>query len=122
MRSLVEGDLQSPAAALEGLSLPSMVHHDAAHELRGDRKEMSAILPVRLGFIREGKIGIMDEHGGLQGVAGALLAHVAAGETVQFRLDERDELIERGGVSAAPGDEQLRDLCLCGGSHYPRRI
>jgi hypothetical protein len=82
---------------------------------------MGAVLPVRLGFIGKLEIGIVDQHRRLQGVARSLLAHVTARETLELRLDEGDELVERARLACAPGAEQLRDLFLCGGGHFPTR-
>jgi hypothetical protein len=39
-------------------------------------------------------------------------AHVTAGEPVQFVVDQRIQLVERGLVSIAPFGEQLGDLVL----------
>jgi len=41
----------------------------------------------------EAQVGFVDKRGRLQRVAGALAAHVRAGEAVQFRLDVRDQTV-----------------------------
>ena len=46
----------------------------------------------------------------LQGVAGTLPAHVMVSEPVQFGLHQREQLLQRSLVSAAPVAEQLGDL------------
>jgi hypothetical protein len=46
----------------------------------------------------------------LQGVASAFPAHVMVREPVQFGLHEREQLLKRSLVSAAPVAEQLGDL------------
>lgn len=43
-------------------------------------------------------------------MAGSFAAHVVVSKPVQFRVDERGELIERRFVPFAPGDEQPRNL------------
>ena len=90
-----------------------MIDHDAAHQLRGDGKEMGAVLPMRMGLVRELKVSVVEQRGGLQGVAGSLPAHVMVRQTLELRLDERDELLQRADVSAAPIAKELRDCC-CG--------
>jgi len=122
MGRFVERDLERAAATFQRLPLPGVIDHDAPHKLRGDGEEMGAILPLRLRFAGELEISVVNEQGGLESVAGSLLAHVTVGQTLQFRLHERDEFVERGGVAVAPGGEQRRDLFLCGGRHLPHGI
>src|SRR6266508_1297673 len=81
-----------------------MVDHDAPHQLRG-----APALPDRLRVIDQPKVGFVENGGGLQGVAGALTAHVMVGEPVQFGLHQRKQLLQRSSVSAAPLTEQLGD-------------
>jgi hypothetical protein len=38
----------------------------------------------------------VNERGGLEGVVRALLSHVAMRQAMQFRVDERDQAVERG--------------------------
>jgi hypothetical protein len=44
----------------------------------------------------------VDERGGLQGVARALALEVAAGNFMEFLVDHRQELLERGPIAFAP--------------------
>src|SRR5205823_3508551 len=60
--------------------------------------------------IDQPQIGFVENGGGLQGVAGALPAHVMVGEPMQFGLHQREQLLQRSLVSAAPVAEQLGDL------------
>ena len=43
----------------------------------------------------------------------AFAAHVTASDPPQLVVNERDELIERGPVATAPGQEQLGWTCSC---------
>ena len=87
-----------------------MVNHDAPHQLRGRRDKVASALPDRLRIIDQPQIGFVENGGGLQGVAGTLPAHVMVGEPVQFGLHQREQLLQRSLVSAAPVAEQLGDL------------
>src|SRR6266480_4936360 len=87
-----------------------MVNHDAPHQLRGRRDKVAPALPDRLRIIDQPQIGFVENGGGLQGVAGALPAHVMVGEPMQFGLHQREQLLQRSLVSAAPVAEQLSDL------------
>ena len=89
-----------------------MVNHDAPHQLRGDRDKVGPALPDRLRVIDQPQIRFVDKRGGLQSVAGALPAHVMVGQPVQFGLHQREQLLKRSLVSAAPVAEQLGDLLL----------
>src|SRR6266478_2651324 len=87
-----------------------MVNHDAPHQLRGSRDKVGPALPDRLRIIDQPEVGFVENGGGLQGVAGALPAHVMVGEPVQFGLHQREQLLQRSLVSAAPVAEELGDL------------
>src|SRR5213592_833105 len=96
-----------------------MVNHDAPHQLRGRCDKVAPALPDRLRIIDQPQIGFVENGGGLQGVAGALPAHVMVGEPMQFGLHQREQLLQRSLVSAAPVAEQLGDLLSrgCGRRH-----
>jgi hypothetical protein len=53
-----------------------MIDHNPAHELRGRGEKVGAVVPLRMGIVRQPEIGIIHERGGLQGVAGPLPTHV----------------------------------------------
>src|SRR6266545_1227956 len=87
-----------------------MVNHDAPHQPRSRCDKVGPALPDRLRIIDQPQIGFVENGGGLQGVAGALPAHVMVREPVQFGLHQREQLLQRFVVSAAPVAEQLGDL------------
>src|SRR6185312_11245241 len=87
-----------------------MVDHDAPHQPRGCRDKVGPALPDRLRIIDQAQIGFVENGGGLQGVASTFPAHVMVREPVQFGLHEREQLLKRSLVSAAPLAEQLSDL------------
>src|SRR6266536_6583039 len=96
-----------------------MVNNDAPHQLRGGRDKVGPALPDRFRIIDQPQVGFVENGGGLQGVAGALSAHVMVGEPVQFGLHQREQLLQRSLVSDAPVAEQLGDLLSrgCGRRH-----
>ena len=59
---------------------------------------------------QEAQTGLVHQRRRLQGVAGTLPAHVMVGQPMQFGLHQRDQLLQRSLVSAAPVAEQLGDL------------
>jgi hypothetical protein len=94
--------------------LTSVIDHDAAHKLRGDGKEMSAVLPLRMSFVRELKVSVIQQRSCLQGMAGSLPAHVMLRQTLKLWLHERDQFLQCAWISVAPLAEQLGDLLLWG--------
>ena len=58
------------------------------------------------------KIRLVDERGSLQGLPLSFAAHIIVRQAMQLGLHQRNQLIERGRVSAAPVHEKLRDLLL----------
>jgi hypothetical protein len=71
---------------------------------------MRAILPPHLPHIDQPDKGLVDQRGGLQGVADAFVRHVAACEAAQLVMDERHQPFQRGLIAAAPVDQQPRDI------------
>ena len=70
--------------------IADVVNHDASHQLCGRRDKVAPALPDRLRIIDQPQVGFVENSGGLQGVPGALPAHVMMGEPVQFQLHQRD--------------------------------
>ncbi len=91
---------------------PRMLDQDAAHDLRGHREEMGAILPLHPRVVDQPQVGLVDEGRRLQAVAGTLPFHVAAGQPVELVVDNGGQPFERTRVSGAPRAEQLRHLIL----------
>jgi len=60
-------------------------------------------------WIDQAQIGFVDEGGGLEGLAAVSTVQVGAGERVKLAADLRGKLVQSGGITAAPIDEQLGD-------------
>jgi hypothetical protein len=84
-----------------------VVDEDAAHGLGRDAEEVRAVLPLHLALVDELEVRLVDEGGGLEGVVGALAPQVARGELMQFAVDEREQVLQRVAVAAAPFQEEL---------------
>jgi hypothetical protein len=54
----------------------------------------------------ETQVGLVNEGGGLEGLAGRLSAHVAVRQAAQFGVNERHQRVEGGGVALAPGEQE----------------
>jgi hypothetical protein len=66
---------------------------------------MRTILPPHIARIDQPLVSLVDQSGGLQGVAGALSPHTAMREAVQLLINEWIEPIERLQIAATPGQE-----------------
>ena len=108
--SNVQGDFCYRAASFQGVTASRMVHQDSSHEVCGDCKKLSPILPRRVTLIDELQKDFMNECGRLKRVIRPLAPQLASGDAPKFRVDQRGEPIQRRLVAAPP----LRQhLCNC---------
>ena len=78
----------------------SVLDQDAAHGLGGRSEEMTAVLPVRrLLGVHQAEVGLVDQGGRLQRLAGPLPGQLVGRQTAEFVVDQRQELL--GGVRVA---------------------
>ena len=82
-----------------------MVNQNLPHKLSSDGKKMSTILPVRQVLFSQTHVCLVNECGALQGMIGTFPLKVAAGDAVQFAVNEWHQRVERGLVSVTPTDE-----------------
>lgn len=81
-------------------------------------QEVGAVVPADPAQVDQPKERLVDERRGLQCVVVAFAAHLRTGEPPQFLVDERDQVVQGGAISAAPGkqqfgDEQSRPVTRC---------
>ena len=103
----VQRQIRHAAAALPPAPLARVIHQDVAHQPGGHAEELCPALPIHLRMIHQLEIGFVDQRGGLQGMAGALLAHVAVGDAPQFAFHERDQPVQTLLVPGPPAEEQF---------------
>ena len=89
---------------------PCFIDQDPAHDLRRHSEKMGAVLPLDILPVHQPQIGLVDERGGLEDVAGSLSRHLARGQVMQFLVDQRRQGLEGGPITIAPRDEQLRHV------------
>jgi hypothetical protein len=82
------------------VAAPGVIDQDLAHRLGGGGEEVAAVGDVGQSVaVEEPQQGLVDQGAGLEGVAGPLVAHQAAGRATQLGVDGPDEPIPS--VSAA---------------------
>ena len=88
------------------------VDEDAAHQPRGDGKEVCAILPPHARVVGQAHIRFVHQGSGLQAVPRALATHVVAGETMQLVVHDGRQRLNRVLVAVAPGAEECADVTV----------
>ena len=63
-----------------------MIYQDAAHELRGESKEVRAILPGRPPLIHEAEVKLVDESGRNERVIDTFASQLAGRNPPQFTV------------------------------------
>jgi hypothetical protein len=106
---LVQRDGALVPAPLGRAVPPGVVHENLPHGPGGDAVEVGAIVVLEPGLIHQSEIGLVDQPGGAEGVAGLLAAERAAGDAPQLLVDQRIEPVHDGSASAAQLQQQLGD-------------
>src|SRR6185312_11637970 len=99
VHELVERENDLSGAAFRRVAGAGVVGQNLAHDVRGDAEKVGAALEVRLAGINQAKVSFVDQRGGLQGVADALLPEIVSGEFAQFGVDLWQEPVEGGLVA-----------------------
>ena len=81
------------------------------HGKRCRREEVCPALPMNIHVVTDqAKISFMDERGGLQSLSGLFLIEVSRGESAEFLVHKRQELLGGLRVPSVDGVQNLRDL------------
>ena len=78
---------------------------------------MGPVVPTEPGRLHQPHKDLIDQVGGLHGVAGALARQIAVRQPVQIIVDDFRKLIERLLVAGTPSAEQIGDF-LSGTRRY----
>jgi hypothetical protein len=79
-----------------------VIDQDTPHQIGGNGKEVSPVLPVYIPRINEPQKGLVDQGRRLQGMTAALPAQIAGRLSAQFFVDEWRELIQSPFVAITP--------------------
>ena len=90
--------------------LPGAVNENPSHRLGCGGKEMRAIFESRRVVANEPQPCFVDQGGGLKGVPGCFMGHLARGKPPQFFIDQRQQLAGGFSIAAFDGAENLRRL------------
>src|SRR6266404_4174076 len=71
---------------------------------------MPAIPPFHSALVHQAQIGLVDQRGGLQRIAGVLESQPRARLVVELAVEHFEQPLPRTGVAAAPGTKQRRQV------------
>lgn len=115
----MKGDCDFRSTAFAAINFAGMIDEGEAHELGAGVVEVAAVLKVGFALGNQLEEQLVDQRGGLPGVAGALAAEHAGGEIAQHWVDGRGDAVEGGFVSGGPFVEGCCDArvhslyCTC---------
>ena len=62
---------------------------------RGHAHELGAVLPIGAVLVHQPEVGLVDQGGGLEGVAGPFVAHATARHAAQLPVNQRHKPLQR---------------------------
>ncbi len=92
-----------------------IIDQDAADDLGRHTEEVGSILPADVALIHQSQKGLVNQSRTLEGVIRPFPSKIAAGQSPQFRIDQRRKLLERLLIAVAPAHEQPRHVMWRGG-------
>jgi hypothetical protein len=85
-----------------------MIDEDLAHQRARQRKEVGPVLQRHAVDIDESQVDLMNERRRLQCVSRRFTPEMAARDAAKLLIHDREQAVERRGVSLAPGQQQVR--------------
>jgi hypothetical protein len=82
-----------------------VIDQESAHHLTRHTIEVCAVSPVDVSLVDQFHVGLVDQCGGLEGMARAFPSQLARGDAAHFVIDERQQSIERVPIASGPLDE-----------------
>ena len=115
---VVQADHRGAAATLVGPLSTGVIDEDLAHQPGRQRKEVRPAVQRHAVHIHESQEDLVDESRRLEGVSGRFPPEMAARHPPQLVILQRNQAVERRGVSLAPGQEQPGDVVRAGGVRH----
>ena len=91
-----------------------MIHKNAAHQACGKAVEVFAIFKAQAALLNQLEVEFVDDAGGLQKVFGPLAAKQRTGDLPELRVDQIEEVIERGRIATPPFVQEHRNFARIG--------
>jgi hypothetical protein len=100
------------AAAPRRVMTSRLIHEDASHDVRGDGKEVDAIVPLEASVIHQPEIRLMDELVGRERVTSRLQRELPVRNAGQVAVHEWDEAVQRARNAVPHLAERVGDRVL----------
>ncbi len=100
--SFVQRNTNGVVAAFLEFAPPRLVNQDLPHYGRGDANKVGPAFPLNLALINQSHVSLVNQRGGLQHMASFFAPHVLMGQTPQFLIYQRHQLICRRLITAGP--------------------
>ena len=98
------------APALAGAFSTGVIHEDLAHQSGRHRKEVRPALQRHAVHIHESQVDLMHQSRRLEAVSGTFPPEMPARDPAQLVIHERNQAVQRPGVSLTPRQEQPGDV------------
>lgn len=99
-----------PSPSFLGPLLTRVLNQDMTDLDRGNGEEMCSILPAEILLLRPPEVDLVDHRGWLECMPRPLEGELPARHAAQLLHDQWDQLTERIGITAVPGNENRRHL------------
>jgi hypothetical protein len=96
-------DHRDSSAALVGMSPPSVIHKNPAHQRGRDTEEMRATRKCCAANIHESEIDLVNEYSWLDADGRRFAAELPASDAAQLVIHQRHQAFEGPFVALAPG-------------------
>ena len=120
-QALGQVDAVAAAAVLAPLT-PGLLDEDVPHRPRRGAEEVAAAVPAGVPIAHQAEVGLVDQGGRLEGLAGRQPAGQRGGQSPQLRVDDRQQfrrglhsrlgpdvsLVGHGTTSRSPGEENRK--------------
>lgn len=116
---MIETDSERGLRALRCCSFAGVIDQNPPHHLRGDSKEVRAVLPGDPFLAEQPQLRLVDERRRLQGVVRAFMAQIRRCPATEVTIDQRHQRVTRSNVPLRPGSKQGADRVIGHGSHRP---
>ena len=96
------------SAALRSAARAGVIDEHAAHDARGQCKEVRAVAQADRLRVDEPQVGLVDERGRLQTLPGPFAGHAAPRDLMELAVDERNQAIQTPPSHPAPKPAAVR--------------
>jgi hypothetical protein len=104
----INRDTRESVASLARVVASGVINEDPTHDLRCHSEKVSSTPPIDVALVDQSQIHLVNQGGGLKGVAGSLASKPTGRDPAQLRVDERQQLVEGIGVTAPPFSQKRR--------------